>query len=210
MSEAVETYETVVLPKPELVEKVGWVYKWIHKDRPEIVLYVGSTSQTLHQRYTAHKAQLKYKPSPLHIWINEQSCWNDMQMIPIAKVMFYIISQLKEQEYKFQELMQPKFGLRAVVPADVKRIRHRDGMRRHRERSRERINKLERKWYHKVKHKRRINCPCGAIIHPAGPKDIIIHGKTIRHQTFVRANPGVKVPTVEDYKEWRVKPSAES
>ena len=204
MSEAVETYETVVKSKPDLVLKVGWIYMWVHKDRPEIILYVGSTHLTIKERREAHNNQYKTSPRSLHRWAKKEKCWNSLRMTPVAQVQYYTTSQLKDEEFRYQSLLRPQFGYYARLNKERKNKTRRKWWKDNNDRMREYGRQLYRK------NAIQVHCPCAGNLLISRKSTWVEHEACKKHQRFINQNPDVKVPTVEDYKEWRVKPLAES
>lgn len=82
------------------------VYKWVHEDKQDEVLYVGSTNDMRRRKYE-HKQQCRLNNSPFHRWINEKQCWEQLRMEVIEKCADEI---RVDRELHWWLELKPKFG----------------------------------------------------------------------------------------------------
>ena len=114
-------------------------------------------------------------------------------MLPVAKIMYWgtDCKVMTQQEGKFWDILQPKFGLRGGATAETIHAR------------RVALYPTKSKRRRERKPQRKLICPCGSIIHPDGPSSFILHINSKKHQTFIKDNPNIIVPIESDYKLWR-------
>jgi hypothetical protein len=75
----------------------GVVYKIVDKREPNVVLYVGSTGQTLGERWRVHKQAAKHRSSKLYKHLREHGV-NNFKLVPLEQGTFENISTLRKRE----------------------------------------------------------------------------------------------------------------
>lgn len=101
---------------------IGYVYKWVHEDRPDEVLYVGSTFDLM-QRYNKH-VQLFRGVGPLgpfqrHVH-EERFDIDDMHMVVLEKYDGLEKKELVKKEREYQDKLKPCFGYRSTITKEEK------------------------------------------------------------------------------------------
>ncbi len=129
---------------------IGTVYKLFQNDKPENILYIGSTRMMLRKRFLAHKHAAIYHPSRLYTYMRE----NGIETFDIEPIELFVGSKFELQ--KREEFYRVKFNpplntRRCCVGFDPASPTY------HRDRSKQyyKYNKIKKRAYY-LQHRERI------------------------------------------------------
>lgn len=101
---------------------IGYVYKWVHEDKPDEVLYVGSTL-TLINRFENHMYQFQNNNAvqgPLQRYVYENKLHDGMHMVILETIKDWT-KPLIMYERQWQDVLDPRFGRKATCTDEDKR-----------------------------------------------------------------------------------------
>jgi hypothetical protein len=84
----------------------GIVYKLVDKRVPEVVLYVGSTEQSLSERWRLHKCDAIRSTSKINTYLNEQGV-DHFELVLLERGSFKDTAALREREEEYRVKLNP-------------------------------------------------------------------------------------------------------
>ena len=97
----------------------GKVYKMVHKNNPDEVLYVGSTVRKLSVRWSCHKFDAKCNPdTKIYKYINEHGV-DSFELTLLEEKEFETRHAMETREEHFRTLYNPPLNTRSCSRGDM-------------------------------------------------------------------------------------------
>jgi hypothetical protein len=159
---------------------IGRVYGIVDKRKPDIILYVGSTEQTLKVRWALHKYDSKHRKSKVNVYLREHGGIDNFEMKLLDEGKF---DKLKAHEEHYRLLLDPPLNMRKCSVGDITMQEY---MQQYYDANRGVIRARSKQRYEanrdtiRAKAATKIECECGAAV---SRNNIAEHRKTEKHKT---------------------------